>query len=276
MQVFTCIMAGVAEHADRVFKALADATRRTMLDRLHERNGQTLGELCDHLGMARQSATQHLGVLEAANLITTVWRGRTKLHYLNPVPIYDIGERWIAKFERRRLSALSAIKQRAEGHDMTSTKPTFVYVTYIESTPEKVWHALTDADVTAAYWGHSNISDWQSGSRWEHVRTDGSGVADVVGTVIEAVPGKRLVLTFDAPATVSAEQPSAGPAIDPSVVTFEITPYHEIVRLTVTHEKLADQDAYGAVSLGWPAVCANLKSLLETGHTLPQPPWEMS
>jgi uncharacterized protein YndB with AHSA1/START domain/DNA-binding transcriptional ArsR family regulator len=259
-------MASVAQDADRVFKALADPTRRTMLDRLHQRNGQTLTELCEQLGMARQSATQHLGVLEAANLISTVWRGRTKLHYLNPVPINDIGDRWIGKFERPRLRALSAIKQRAEEPDVTD-KPTYVYVTYIESSPEKVWHALTDASLTAAFWGHSNVSDWQPGSRWEHVRTDGSGIADVVGTVIEAVPGDRLVLTFDAP--------SDQPAADPSVVTFAISQYHDIVRLTVTHERLADGDAYEAVSAGWPAVCANLKSLLETGHTLPQPPWEM-
>lgn len=274
MQVFACIIAGVADDTDRVFKALADPTRRTMLDRLHQRNGQTLTELCEQLGMARQSATQHLGMLEAANLISTVWRGRTKLHYLNPVPIHDIGKRWISKFERPRLSALSAIKHHAEGQPMTG-KPTFVYVTYIESTPEKVWHALTDSDLTAAYWGHSNVSDWQPGSTWEHVRTDGSAIADVVGTVIDAVPGKRLVLTFDAPPAVSGEEPSAESADSPSVVTFDITPYQDIVRLTVTHENLADADAYEAVSAGWPAVCANLKSLLETGHTLPQPPWEM-
>jgi uncharacterized protein YndB with AHSA1/START domain/DNA-binding transcriptional ArsR family regulator len=256
----------VSSDTDRVFKALADPTRRTMLDRLRERNGQTLGELCDHLGMARQSATQHLGLLEDANLISTVWRGRTKLHYLNPVPISEIQERWIGKFERPRLGALSDIKRRAEEHNVAD-KPTFVYVTYIESTPGRVWHALTDADLTASYWGHSNVSDWQPGSRWEHVRTDGSGVADVIGTVIEAEPGQRLVLTFDAPDTRGSA--------DPSVVTFEITPHHDIVRLTVTHERLADQAAYQAVSAGWPAVCANLKSLLETGHTLPQPPWEM-
>jgi uncharacterized protein YndB with AHSA1/START domain/DNA-binding transcriptional ArsR family regulator len=305
----------VADDTDRVFKALADPTRRTMLDRLRQRNSQTLTELCEQLGMARQSATQHLDVLEAANLISTVWRGRTKLHYLNPVPIHDIGERWIGKFERPRLSALRAIKHRAEGQDMTG-KPTYVYVTYIESTPEKVWHALTDAELTGAYWGHRNVSDWQAGSAWEHVRTDGSGIADVAGTVIEAVPGKRLVLTFDAPTAAPAEQPSAGPAEEPSpvlaeepspvpskepspvlsdepsagppqpssadaaagpsVVTFDITPYHDIVRLTVTHENLASEEAYLAVSHGWPAVCANLKSLLETGHTLPQPPWEMN
>src|SRR6266542_3862683 len=99
---------------DRVFKALADPTRRQLLDRLREQNGQTLGALCERLGMARQSATQHLAVLEAANLIGTVWRGREKLHYLNPVPLHQIQERWIDKFERPRLRALSALKRRAE------------------------------------------------------------------------------------------------------------------------------------------------------------------
>ncbi|WP_246264693.1 ArsR/SmtB family transcription factor [Acrocarpospora pleiomorpha] len=243
---------------DKVFKALADQTRRYLLDRLHERNGQTLGELCEHLDMARQSVTQHVALLEAANLISTVRRGREKLHYLNPVPLHEIQERWIDKFERPRLRTLSALKRRAEEHDMAD-KPTFVYVTYIQSTPEKVWHALTDADLTAEYWGHSNVSDWQVGSTWEHRRTDGSGIADVVGTVLETVPPKRLVMTFG----------------DPSQVTFDIEPYGEIVRLTVTHENLANQADYDAISAGWPAVLANLKSLLETGHVLPQAPWEM-
>jgi uncharacterized protein YndB with AHSA1/START domain len=126
---------------------------------------------------------------------------------------------------------------------------------------------LTDAELTAEYWGHSNVSGWQAGSRWEHRRVDGSGIADVVGTVLEAMPPKRLVMTFDAPGT----EPDGGP----STVTFEIEPYHEIVRLTVTHENLADRDALHAVSIGWPAVLANLKSLLEIGHALPQAPWEM-
>jgi uncharacterized protein YndB with AHSA1/START domain/DNA-binding transcriptional ArsR family regulator len=248
----------VAAETDKVFKALADQTRRYLLDRLHEQNGQTLGELCEHVDMARQSVTQHVAVLEAANLITTVRRGREKLHYLNPVPLHEIQERWIDKFERPRLRALSALKRRAEEDDMTD-RPSFVYVTYIRSTPEKVWHALTDADLTAEYWGHSNISDWQTGSTWEHRRTDGSGIADVVGTILETVPPRRLVMTFG----------------EPAQVTFEIEPYGEIVRLTVTHENLADQAEYTAVSTGWPAVLANLKSLLETGHVLPQAPWEM-
>jgi uncharacterized protein YndB with AHSA1/START domain/DNA-binding transcriptional ArsR family regulator len=251
---------------DGVFKALADPTRRFLLDSLHEHNGQTLGELCGRIAMTRQSATQHLAVLEAANLVSSVRRGREKLHYLNPVPLYEIQDRWIEKFEGPRLRALSTVKQRAED-DMTNDKPTFVYVIYIESTPDRVWHALTDADVTAKYWGHRNVSDWQVGSRWEHQRTDGSHTADVVGTVVESMAPKRLVSTWMAPGEESAALPSR--------VTFDIEPFGEIVRLTVTHEDLADDAERDAAASGWAAVLSNLKSLIETGHVLPQAPWEM-
>ena len=103
-----------APGGDAVFKALADPTRRALLDRLRQRNGQTLGELCEPLDMARQSATQHLGLLEAANLITTIRRGREKLHYLNPAPIHEIAERWLGQFERGRLRALADLKKRLE------------------------------------------------------------------------------------------------------------------------------------------------------------------
>jgi uncharacterized protein YndB with AHSA1/START domain/DNA-binding transcriptional ArsR family regulator len=263
MQVITCISYGVRAELDLVFRALADPTRRLLLDRLHHHNGQTLGELCDRLAMTRQSATQHLGVLEAANLVSTVRQGRAKLHYLNPVPLQEIQERWIDKFERSRLRALSEIRRRAE--DTMADKPAFVYVIYIESTPERVWHALTDADLTAAYWGHANVSDWRPGSCWEHRRTDGSGIADVVGTVEQSAPPTRLVTTWADPAE------PAGPA---SRVTFALEPYGGIVRLTVTHEDLAETDLADAAA-GWSAVLSNLKSLLETGHPLPQAPWEM-
>lgn len=102
---------------DEVFKALADASRRSLLDRLHARNGQTLLELCDGLAMTRQAVTKHLAILEAANLVSSLKHGREKLHYLNPVPIYEIGERWIRKFERGKLAALSELKQRLEKRD---------------------------------------------------------------------------------------------------------------------------------------------------------------
>lgn len=256
---------------DAVFKALADPTRRLLLDRLREQNGPTLGQLCERLGMARQSATQHLDVLVRAGLVTVVRRGRERLHYLNPAPIHEIEQRWISEFDKPRLRAMSAIKKQAEEYAMTTTAPTsvptYVYVTYIHAGAEQVWQALTDADLTARYWGHANVSDWQPGSTWEHRRTDGSGV-DVVGRVLEADPPTRLVITFD-------DAPDPAPAREPSVVTFLVEPYQDIVRLTVTHEKLANQEMYGGISRGWPAVLANLKSLLETGDVLPQAPWEM-
>ena len=249
---------------DSVFKALADPTRRLLLDRLHEHNGQTLGELSRELGMARQSATQHLALLEAANLISTVRRGRQKLHYLNPVPLHEIHERWIDKFERPRLRALSDLKRRAE--DEMNDRPSFVYTTYIDATPDKVWHALTDADLTAAYWGHANVSDWQPGSRWEHRRTDGSGLADVVGTVLESEPPRRLVTSWSDPGDESPERTSR--------VTFDICPHGAIVRLTVTHEDLTDEAERREAAGGWAAVLSNLKTYLETGSVLPQIPWE--
>lgn len=101
--------------ADKVFKALGDPTRRRLLDRLYERNGQTLGELCDDLGMARQSATQHLGLLEDANLVSTIKRGREKLHFINPVPLHEVYERWVRKFEHQRLGLLHDLKRELEG-----------------------------------------------------------------------------------------------------------------------------------------------------------------
>ncbi len=105
------------EDMDRVFKALSDPSRRHLLDLLYARNGQSLGALCDHLDMSRQAVTQHLAVLEAANLVSTIWQGREKLHYLNPVPLHEISERWIGKFERSRLRMLRDLKRRLEGDD---------------------------------------------------------------------------------------------------------------------------------------------------------------
>ena len=261
-----------ATSADLVFKALADHTRRLLLDRLREYNGQTLGELCTGLDMARQSATQHLDILERANLVIVVRRGRERLHYLNPAPIHEIGERWISGFDKPRLQAIGAIKNQAEEYAMTSgptSVPSYVYVTYIRASAEQVWQALTDADLTARYWAHANVSDWQPGSAWEHRRVDGSGAVDVVGRVIEAERPTRLVITFE-------DTPDAEAPREPSVVTFLVEAHHDIVRLTVTHENLPNQEMLGGISRGWPAVLANLKSLLETGEVLPQAPWEMS
>ncbi|MGJ9422314.1 ArsR/SmtB family transcription factor [Aeromicrobium sp. CF3.5] len=259
-----------------VFKALADPTRRSLLDSLRNNDGQTLGALCEHVEMTRQSATQHVDVLVRADLITVVRSGRHRLHFLNVTPIHEIGERWLADFDQPRLAVLSAIKQQAEENAVSSTRnshsehptasvPTYVYVTYIRASAQQVWDALTDSDATALYWGHSNVSDWRAGSGWEHRRLDGSGT-DAVGTVIVADPPTRLAITFED----SPEEDR-----QPSLVTFTIEAHEEIVRLTVTHENLPNEDMLRGISNGWPAVMANLKSLLETGAVLPQAPWTM-
>src|SRR5690349_5309415 len=177
-QAFTCMMLVVVVQGpdlELVFKALADPTRRAVLDRLRARDGQTLTELCDGLGMARQSVTQHVDLLVNAALVSVVRRGRERLHYLNPEPIHRLQERWISAFDRPRLAALAAVRHAAEELAMTDATtgiPTYVYVTYIRATAEQVWHALTDADLTARFWGHANVSDWQPGSTWEHRRVD--------------------------------------------------------------------------------------------------------
>ncbi|NEA52041.1 SRPBCC domain-containing protein [Streptomyces sp. SID10815] len=143
-------------------------------------------------------------------------------------------------------------------------QPSYVYVSYVESTPEAVWDALTDADLTAVYWGHGNVSDWAPGSRWAHVRTDGSGIADVVGTVVTADRPTLLVTTWAPPGDEERR---------PSRVTFAVRPHGDIVRLTVTHDDLRDAADRAAAARGWPAVLSNLKSLIETGTPLPQDPW---
>lgn len=150
----------------------------------------------------------------------------------------------------------------------TPAIPDYVYTTYIHATAEQVWQALVDPDITARFWGHSQVSDWQVGSRVEHVRVDGSGIADAAGTVVEVDPPRRLSFGFGAPD--AADDPTA----EQSVVTFEIEPYRDIVRLTLTQSRFPSAADREAVGQGWPTVFANLKTLLETGDVLPTPPWE--
>ena len=144
--------------------------------------------------------------------------------------------------------------------------PDYVYVTYVRASAEQVWQVLTDADLTARYWGHANVSDWQPGSTWKHRRADGSGKIDVVGRVLEAEPPTCLVITFD-------DAPGDELSSESSVVTFLVEPHQDIVRLTVAHENLPNPEMLGGISA---AVLANLESMLETGEVLLQTPWEMS
>jgi len=262
-------------HMDEVFRALGDPSRRLLLDSLNERNGQTLRELCAGLDMARQSVSKHLAVLEAANLVTTVRRGREKLHFLNAAPINEITERWITHYEQSRVHALADLKRALE--DSPMDKPTFVYTTYIRTTPERLWQALTEPAFTERYWNITFDSDWEAGSAvtW-HQR--GVTIADPEQVVIEADPYRRLAYTWH---TFTPELAAALDIADDrreqlaaerrSKVTFDIDPLDdEQVRLTVVHDDLEPGGLLaGMISNGWPRVLANLKTLLETGEPLP-------
>ena len=263
---------------DEIFKALADASRRRLLDSLNARNGQRLNELCAGLDMARQSVSKHLAVLEEANLVTTVRHGREKLHYLNAVPIHAIADRWINRYERRRVEALADLKQALES---PMGEPAFVYTTFIKTTPEQLWQALTDPAFTRRYWGIAFETDWRPGSAmvWEQ---DGHRIVDPDQVVLEAEPHRRLAYTWHtatpewaAAAGVDDETCAALAAESRSKVTFEIEPFGETLKLTVVHDDFpADSTMRAMASTGWPHLLSNLKTLMETGHTMPAVPAE--
>ncbi|WP_370967772.1 ArsR/SmtB family transcription factor [Amycolatopsis sp. cg9] len=257
---------------DEVFKALADPSRRRLLDVLNERNGQTLRELCAGLAMARQSVSKHLAVLEAAGLVTTTRRGREKLHYLDAAPINAIADRWMTRYDRRRAGALADLKRALESAPMNE----FAYTTYINTTPEKLWQALTDPTFTRQYWGVSFETDWKKGSPMTWTES-GAKTADPEQVVLESDPYRRLSYTWH---TFTAEWAN-GNGIDGETlsklqaesrtkVTFTLEPHGEMVKLTVLHDGFDDDSTTLAMcSQGWPALLSSLKTLLETGVPLP-------
>ncbi|MEV4624872.1 SRPBCC domain-containing protein [Micromonospora sp. NPDC049523] len=261
---------------DEVFKALADASRRRLLDSLNARNGQSLRELCAGLDMARQSVSKHLAVLESANLVTPVWRGREKLHYLNAAPINAITERWISQYHRERVHVLADLKRALEEEPMSDLE--FVYTNYIRTTPERLWRALTDPAFTSRYWGVTFESEWQIGSTvaWN---VNGVRMADHAQVVLEADPYSRLSYTWHtitpefAAAYDMSDELVAKMAGEPrSKVTFTIEPVGEMVKLTVTHDGFEPGSAIReGIQHGWPELLSSLKSLLETGDPLPSP-----
>lgn len=258
---------------DTVFKALADPTRRRLLDSLNLRGGQSLRELCAESGMTRQAVTKHLAVLEAAGLVTTVWRGREKLHYLNAAPIDEIGERWINRYHRRQVLALGDLKTALEDNAMT--KPEFVYVTHIKTTPEELWQALTDPAFTRRYWGVEFESDWTEGAPMVWRERDAE-TRDPEQVVLVSDPYRRLAYTWH---TFTAEWAKGGDvpeetlkayAAEPRThVTFDIEPTTSAVKLTVTHGGFEPgSEILKSISNGWPVIISSLKTLLESGEPL--------
>lgn len=263
---------------DDVFRALADPNRRRLLDSLNACSGQTLRELCADMDMARQSVSKHLALLEAAQLVSTVRRGRKKLHYLNPAPINEISDRWIGQYDRDRVQALSDLKRALEDHTMD--KPSFLYTTYIRTTPERLWQALTDPAFTERYWGAAFDSDWKAGSTIT-VRQWGLTIADPQQVVLESEPYRRLAYTWHTftPEWRQMARDRVGfneeflerIAAEPrSKVLFEIADLEGgLVKLTVVHDDFEPgSEVLETISQGWPHILSNLKTLLETGQTL--------
>jgi uncharacterized protein YndB with AHSA1/START domain len=243
---------------DEVFRALADPTRRSLLDELFRQDGQTLSALEERLPMTRFGVMKHLKLLEEAGLVVTRRRGREKLHYLNPVPIRLVHDRWVSKYAEPWAAGLSELKDRLE---RTMEK---VYDIYIRTTPERLWEAITDADIRAKYnFGIRAVSDWAPGSRIEMQHTRADGLLGE-GEVLEIEPRRRLVHTLVA---LWGEDVKAEGA---SRVTWEIEPVGDSCRLTITHDQLregANDQLYG----GWPMILSGLKTWLETGELLTTP-----
>lgn len=253
---------------DEVFKALADPSRRLLLDSLNELDGQTLRQLCSGLTMARQSVSKHLAVLEAANLISTARRGREKRHYLNAGPITAIADRWIDRYDAARVPAFADLKTVLE---TSADSAEFVYTTYIRTTPERLWHAVTNPAISAGHLGHAIESDWQKGSTYTWIE-DGLRIDDVEQLIVESDPYQRLAFTFHA---FTAELQQVAPDLSDetiakaaaerrSKVTFDIEPVGDQVKLTVIHDGFdPDSAVRELIGHAWPLRLSSLKSGLE-------------
>ena len=248
---------------DLVFRALADPTRRKLLDKLFKRDGQTLGELEQRLAMTRFGVMKHLRVLEDARLVVTKRRGREKLHFLNAVPLRMSHDRWIDKYAAPVAAMLTGLKALLEEETMEK-----VYEIYIKTTPEKLWRAITDPEQRAKYsFGVGIHTDWKEGSKYraqvpKSTQWPGFDIAE--GENVEVDPPRRLVQTFRALWSDDVKNEGF------SRVTWDIEQVADSCRLTVTHDQLregANNEVYG----GWPQILSGLKTLLETGELLTTP-----
>jgi uncharacterized protein YndB with AHSA1/START domain len=245
---------------DEVFRALADPTRRTLLDELYGEDGQTLGALESRLPMTRFGVMKHLRVLEEAGLVVTKRRGREKLHFLNPVPIRLVHDRWVSKYAEPWTAGLAGLKRELEGK-RTMEK---VFEIYIKTTPERLWEAITDSDMRRKYnFGVGVETDWAPGSTYRGVHERAPGPL-VEGENLEVDPPRRLVQSFTAlwSDDVRAEGTSR--------VTWEIEPIGDSCRLLVIHDQMRE-DAHAEIYGGWPQILSGLKTLLETGEELTTP-----
>jgi uncharacterized protein YndB with AHSA1/START domain len=244
---------------DDVFKALADPTRRGLLDELFRTDGQTLSALEQRLPMTRFGVMKHLKILEEAGLIVTKRQGREKHHFLNPVPIRLVHDRWVSKYAEPWTATLSELKTTIEEDNMEK-----VFEIYIKTTPERLWHAITDSEMRQKYiFGLGVTSDWNEGSHYQSSHPDApTPITEGENLIVD--PPRKLVQSFNALWGDDVKREGT------SRVTWEIEQVEDSCRLTVTHDQLAEhasEELYG----GWPMILSGLKTLLETGETLTTP-----
>jgi len=241
-----------------VFKALADPTRRSLLDELFRQDGQTLSMLEERIDMTRFGVMKHLKVLEDAELVVTRRRGREKLHFLNPVPIRLVHDRWVSKYAEPWVAGLSEIKERLE-RQMEK-----VYEIYIRTTPERLWEAIVDPEIRAKYnFGAGVDSDWKVGSPLK-MGVSSMGVELGEGEILEIDPPRRLVHTMTALWSDDVKSEGA------TRISWDIVQVEDSCHLTVTHDQLregANDQLYG----GWPMILSGLKTWLESGQRLTTP-----
>ncbi len=249
---------------DAVFRAINDPSRRKLLDALYERDGQTLGEMCAQLPeMTRYGVMNHLRILEEAELVTTVKRGRQKFHYLNPVPIKLVHDRWISRYAEPRAGAIAGVKARVESGGHAMEIPAHVYKSYIRGAIEEVWDAIVDPDKTAQYFYGTRVeSSWEVGSSMSYRYPDGSLASD--GEVLAIDPPKRLEFTFRA--LWDEKLTTEGPARE----VWELTEMSGMVELKIEIYEIGPLSLED-FSQGLPYIVAGLKSLVETGEALPPP-----
>lgn len=243
---------------DRVFKALADPHRRTLLDLLREQDGQTLSELIQHLPMTRFGVMKHLKLLEEAGLITTEKVGREKHHYLNPVPIQLVYDRWVSRYAQPFTNKLAELKYQTETNMSNTIKHKFQI--FIQASPEKVWEALTSGNISPNYYfGTSVQSDWEVGSPYSYESPRGT-LLD--GTILEIDPPNKLVQTFNAQWEDDAK------AVGESKVTWLLESAGNACNLVLIHEELKDVPYVAGFAEGWARILSSLKTYLETGKIL--------
>lgn len=246
---------GVMDEMDPVFRALADPHRRHLLDQLYGRDGQSLTELQETMPFTRFACMKHLRVLEAAGLVTSRKVGRERKHYLNPVPIQRAYDRWVEKYARPWTRMMSSMKVALE-EPAVNKIPAHIYEIYIQSTPERIWQALTDPEMTEQYYYGSRIdSDFRPDSPYVYRHADGSAMLD--GTILESEPPRRLVMTF---------RPlfAGGEAAPLSQVTWQIEESDGQSKVTLIHEGLGDADLGQGIRDGWTRIISAMKTLLES------------